>query len=497
MLLKAQNISKSFGATQALSGVSIQLEAGRVHALVGENGAGKSTLFKICAGAILPDTGTLQLDGKPYAPRTMRDAQRSGVALVFQEMTINPSLSIAENILTDRMWDHAGPLGLTRWRRLRAAAQSLLDEIGSGLSVEQNISDLDLGQLKVLEVARALSYRPRVLLLDESTAFLNTQEMNALFAVINNLRKQGIAIGYISHHLDEVERVADTITILKDGQWVGDYARGELTNEQVEALMVGREVGRHMYSGRREQAFQTNGDQPVLELVGVAVPGRLNNVSLSLYRGEILGIGGLKGAGGETLIGAIAGDQPISSGQMRFNNRLYAPRKPFDAWAQGIAYLPGDRTREGLIMDFSVQDNLSMAAIPRRGPFINRAAERALVSKLIPLLQIKAASPAVTASSLSGGNLQKVVLGKCIAPGPQVLLLDNPTRGIDIGARLQIYTAIRDLAASGVAVILLSEDLPELIGMSDRIVLMRRGGISKEFSHAALPSEEEIIGHII
>ena len=495
LLLKAQNISKSFGATQALSSVSINLKAGQVHALVGENGAGKSTLFKICAGAVQPDGGTMELDGKPYAPRTMRDAQRSGVALVFQEMTINPSLNVAENILIDRMWDHAGPLGLTRWRRLHAAAQGLLDEIGSGLSVEQNISDLDLGQLKVLEVARALSYRPRVLLLDESTAFLNTQEMSALFNVINNLRAQGIAIGYISHHLDEVERVADSITILKDGQWVGDYERAELTNEQIEARMVGREIGRGIYP--EKPTLAPNGGGPLLALAQASVAGRLHNVSLDLYPGEIVGIGGLKGAGGESLLGVIAGDVALDGGRMALRGQPYSPRKPFDAWAQGIAYLPGDRTREGLIMDFSVQDNLSMAAIPRRGPLVNRAAERALVNRLIPLLQIKAASPAVAASSLSGGNLQKVVLGKCIASEPQVLLLDNPTRGIDVGARMQIYATIRDLAAAGVSVVLLSEDLPELIGMSDRIVLMRKGEISREFSHTEFPSEEEIIGYIV
>jgi ABC-type sugar transport system ATPase subunit len=393
------------------------------------------------------------------------------------------------------MWDYAGPLGLTRWQRLRAAAQKLLDEIGSGMSVEQNVSDLDLGQLKVLEIARALSYQPRVLLLDESTAFFNTQEMNALFAVMKNLRAQGIAIGYISHHLDEVERIADTITILKDGQRVGDYGRGELTNEQIEARMVGREIGRGIYP--EERVFAINGGGPVLALEHISVPGRLRDVSLNLYRGEILGIGGLKGAGGESLLGVIVGDVPAASGRMLFRNQPYAPRKPFDAWAQGVAYLPGDRTREGLIMDFSVQDNLSMAAIPRRGPFVHRAGERALVDRLVPMLQIKAASPAVTASSLSGGNLQKVVLGKCIAPEPQVLLLDNPTRGIDVGARMQIYATIRALAEAGVSVILLSEDLPELIGMSDRVVLMRKGAISKEFAHTEFPSEEEIIGHII
>lgn len=495
MLLKAQNISKSFGATQALDNVSITLDSGQVHALVGENGAGKSTLFKICAGAIQKDAGIMTIDGRPYEPRNMREAQRAGVALVFQEMTINPSLDIAENIFIDRMRIHAGLIGLTNWSRLRIAAQRILDEIGANISVRDDIRDLDLGQLKVLEVARALSYKPSVLLLDESTAFLSTQEMTALFTVINNLRSQGIAIGYISHHLDEIERVADKITILKDGQWVGDYNRSELTNAEIEALMVGREIGHQIYPPARE--FAINGSTPILAVENISVPGRLQDVSLDLYPGEVIGIGGLKGAGGETLINAIAGDIPVTAGRMRFADQVYQPRKPFDAWKQGIAYLPGDRTREGLIVDFSVQDNLSLASIPRRGPFVDRAAERSLVDRLIPLLQIKAASPAVACNSLSGGNLQKVVLGKCIAPEPKVLLLNNPTRGIDVGARMQIYATIRQLAERGLAIILLTEDLLELIGMSDRIVLMRKGRISKQFSHSDFPSEEELIGHII
>jgi ABC-type sugar transport system ATPase subunit len=491
--LQAQNISKSFGATQALKDVHITLEAGKVHALVGENGAGKSTLFKICAGAIPKDTGEMMLDGVPYTPHDLRAAQRAGVALVFQEITINPSLTIAENIYIDRMYQFAGMFGLSRWKKLRAAAQQILDSIGAGISVTQNISQLDLGQYKVIEIARALAYQPKVLLLDESTAFLNTREMDALFTVVNNLRQHGIAVGYISHHLEEIEKIADSITILKDGCWVGSYNMGELTREQIEALMVGREIGRDIYPAARD----VKPDNVVLQVSDLSVPGKLNKVDLTLYRGEVLGIGGLKGAGGETLLSVLNGDNGSRQGNLTFEDRPYAPNHPFEAWQQGIAYLPGDRTGEGLILDFSVRDNLSMAVMPRKGIFLDRSTETRLVERLMSTLQVKAASASVPCSSLSGGNLQKVVLGKCMAAEPKVLLLNNPTRGIDIGARMQIYGIIRELAGQGVSVILLTEDLAELIGMSDRIIVMRKGTISKAFSHADVPSEEEIVKYMI
>lgn len=494
MRLQAQHISKNFGPTRALIDVSFTLQPGKVHALVGENGAGKSTLFKVCSGVISKDNGTMSLGDQPYAPRNIRQAQDSGVALVFQEITINPSLNVAENIYIDRMRNFASLTGITTWKKLRDQAQELLDSIQADISATEDPSRLDLGQLKVVEVARALSYNPKVLLLDESTAFLSTREIETLFGVINVLRDRDIAIGYISHHLEEVEKLADEITILKDGAWVGHYQRDELTNEQIESLMVGREVGANMYPATRQFVAD---EKPVLDIKQVSVSDVLRDVNLSIYGGEVLGIGGLKGAGGEVLLSVLNGDIAPKSGAMRLNGSEYKPRQPFDAWAQGISYLPGDRTREGLIMEFSVRENLSMAAIPHRGLMVDRAAERQLVADIIPRLQIKAQSPHVPCSSLSGGNLQKVVLGKCIAARPNILLLNNPTRGVDVGARMQIYDVIRRLAEEGLSVIMVSEDLSELIGNSDRIVIMRKGKVSKEFNHDEFPSEEEIITYMI
>ena len=493
LLLQAQDISKSFGPTRALQTVSIALQAGKVHALVGENGAGKSTLFKICAGVLPSDGGKLSLDGTSYNPRNMQQAQAAGVALVFQEMTINPSLDIAENIHIDHMQKYAGVFGVSLWRSLRRSAQDLLDELGANISVNQKLSTLDLGQRKVLEIARALSYRPKVLLLDESTAFLDTREIETLFKAIHTLREQGIAIGYISHHLDEVDQIADTITILKDGTWVGDFARGELTNKQIEARMVGREIGENIYPPLRPSESQ----EVVLTLTGITIPGILKPTSMTLHRGEILGLAGLKGSGGEFLIRALIGDVKLSAGEMTLFGKAYRPKSPVDAWKNGVAYLPGDRTGEGLIVDFAVQTNLTMASIPHRGPFLNYRQEHSIASELIDQLQIKVTSSVVPTNSLSGGNMQKVVLGKCMAPRPTVLLLNNPTRGIDVGARMQVYAIIRKLADQGISVILLSEDLLELIGMCDRMLILRKGEISRELTHEDLPSEKEIISYMI
>ncbi len=310
---------------------------------------------------------------------------------------------------------------------------------------------------------------------------------------MRTLRDQGIAIGYISHHLDEIEQLADSITILKDGTWVGDFDRDELSKEQIEGRMVGRKIGGDIYPPKRA----SQSEHIRLALHHVQQHSRLVEVSLNLYEGEILGVGGLQGSGGETLLRTIIGDLQPTAGNMSLNGQAYTPSNPANAWEQGLAYLPGDRGGEGLIVDFSVQCNLSLAAIPRTGPFVNRRGETNLVTQLIDQLRIKAASPSVPARALSGGNLQKIVLGKCIAPKPSVLLLNNPTRGIDVGARMHIYATIRKLADEGLSIMLLTEDLLELRGISDRIIVMRKGSISKVFDYHNSPSEEDIVSCMI
>ncbi len=491
MQVVAHHISRAFGSTRALHDVSIALEPGLVHALVGENGAGKSTLLKILAGAERADAGEVLLNGEPFAPRSLAEAAGRGVGLVFQEITINPALSIAENIYIGHL-RRFRRAGLLAGRRMEREAQRVLDSFSAGISVSRPLNSLDLGQWKCIEIARALSLNPGVLLLDESTAFLNHREVDAVLAAMQALKRENMVIAFVSHHLAEVERVADRLTILKDGRKVGDYDRASIGRDEIQARMVGRGLS----TSRPTRAPALLAAEPVLSVRAVASGTRLAPLSLELRAGEIVGIAGLKGAGGERLMELIAGIVRPDAGRMELRGQVYGVRKPVDAWRHGVAYLPGDRTAEGLIVGASVLDNLVMARPPRRGPFFDRRRAGRAANALIDRLRIKTSSKDARSGSLSGGNLQKVVLGKCLAIKPSVLLLHNPTRGVDIGARLEIYRILREEAASGLAALVLSEDLNELISLSDRILIMRGGTIAYILDRPADATEDDIIRHM-
>jgi ABC-type sugar transport system ATPase subunit len=486
----AQDISRSFGRTKALAGVSITLQAGAIHALVGENGAGKSTLLKILGGAERPDAGTMSLDGSPYAPRSLTDATRAGIGLVFQEMTINPSLTVAENIFAGQLRRFRRG-GMLMQKALQREAQAILDGLSAEISVRRPIASLDLGQWKCIEIARALSTDPRAVLFDESTAFLNHREVDLVLAAMRALKARGLVVAFVSHHLAEVEAVADRLTILKDGSKVGDYAAGELDRDGIQSRMVGRDLADGLFPPRAASPDRP----PVLHLDEVT-SDRLEPISLALCSGEILGIAGLKGAGGERILEVVAGAARPGAGELRLDGEPIKPGAPAGAWSRGIAYLPGDRTAEGLIVEASVLDNLVMARPPRRGPFFARSRARDLATSLISRLRIKTSSPKARAGSLSGGNLQKVVLGKCLAINPRVLLLNNPTRGVDVGARAEIYRSLREAADAGLAILLVSEDLNELIGLSDRILVMRGGRVVAAIEDPATTAEDVIIRHM-
>ncbi|MDP4092916.1 MAG: sugar ABC transporter ATP-binding protein [Bacillota bacterium] len=490
----AKNISKTFGATKALENVTVEFESGQVRALVGENGAGKSTLLKIVASLYKQDAGTMTLDGKPYDPNGLMDASNRGVTIVFQETTINPYLTIAENIFIDRLRNFKNGLGLINWKEMRNAAQKILNDMHADIDVNQDIWKLDLGQWKIIEIARALSYKPKVLMFDESTAFLNTKEANAFLNVVDKLKAEGIAMGFVSHHLNEVFRIADTITVMKDGKMVSDHKADEIDADRIQALMVGRDIGSGLYPERK---INFEKSVPILSLEKISVDNTIQDVDLTLHEGEILGIGGLKGSGGDAVLQTIFGDLSYTSGKMTYEGKKFHPKKPYHSLKSKIALVPGERTLEGLNVNFSVMHNLSVSNIPKKGPFIDKKTELNNAKKYIKDLTIKASSPQIECSSLSGGNTQKVVIGKCLATNPKVLLLNNPTRGIDVGARFEIYNVINKLALDGMAIILLSEDLPELIGMSDRIMIMRKGRVSGTFDLEKKPTEEEIIRYML
>jgi ribose transport system ATP-binding protein len=494
MIVAASRIDKSFGPTQALTQASVTLRSGEVHALVGENGAGKSTLFKVIAGYERRDAGSVTIDGQAFEPASAHEAAARGVALVLQELTISHALGVAENIYIDRL------RSFTRWGqidhgRLHRAAQAILDEIGSSLSVTDRLESLELGQLKILQIARALSYRPRVLLLDESTAFLNTTEIEELLRVVNVLKERGLVIGFVSHHLDEVQQIADRVTILKDGAFVGEFDARRIDRKDIESLMVGREAS-HAFSDVGGCASSG----VALELRAVRFEGLRSpaGLDLRLHEREILGMGGLQGSGGQAVLEGIVGERKLLGGAMRLFGAPYAPRTPHDAWRTGIAYLPGDRTGEGLITEFSVQENLVMTRYPRVGPFFDQRVARDEARRSVTEFRIKADDVATPCVRLSGGNMQKTLLAKCLFARPRVLLLNNPTRGVDVGSRFEIYDRIRDLVRlQGLSVVILTEDLIELLGLSDRILVMNKGSIRKELRREDGPAERDVVGYMV
>jgi ribose transport system ATP-binding protein len=494
MTLIASHLNKHFGPTRAARDVSIALRTGTVHAIVGENGAGKSTTVRMLGGAMRPDSGEMTLDDVPYAPQSIVDATARGVALVHQEITINRSLNIAENILIGNLRSYARLLGVMKRKRMADVAQSALDRIGVKISVSTNIDRLNLGELKCIEIARAISSNPKTLLLDESTAYLDHREVDAVLNVMQELKSQGMTIGFVSHHLSEVLAVADDLTILKDGQFVGSFRANEIEANEIHRLMVGRDLSHGTYPARAPAPISAT---PVILRVDKAAVGReLIDISIDVRRGEILGLAGLKGAGAEALFAGIVGDEPLRRGSMQLSGQDYQPRNPRTAWKDGIALLPGDRGNEGLITEFSVLDNLVMARPPTHGPFFNTSRARSISGDLIKLIGIRTSSADAPCRSLSGGNMQKVVLGKCLAIGPKLLVLNNPTRGVDVGARVEIYGLIRQKAAEGVAIILSSEDMPELIGMSDRLIVLRQGVIAREFSTVEGVEEHDVVQYM-
>ena len=496
-MLSASGMNKRFGKTIAAKDISITLRTGTVHAIVGENGAGKSTFLRMLGGAIRPDSGEMLLDDAPYEPQSTFHAAKSGVALVHQEITINRSLSVAENIFIGDLRQHSGPLGWLKRKQIAAAAQSALDQIGVKISVNSNIDRLNLGELKCIEIARAISSNPNTILLDESTAYLDHREVDAVLHVMRELKSKGMTIGFVSHHLNEVLAVADDLTILKDGQFVGSYNAASIEAKEIHRLMVGRDVVQGIYPPRSPKSDTLEVLASALSVKEAAVGRELNAISIEVRRGEILGLAGLKGAGAEALFAGIVGDEPLRHGSLQIDGKDYNPTNPRSAWQHGIAHLPGDRGNEGLIVPFSVLDNLVMPRPPAIGPFFSMARARKMSKDLIKLIGIKTSSEEASCLSLSGGNMQKVVLGKCLSVAPNLLLLNNPTRGVDVGAREEIYRIIRKKASEGLAILLSSEDMPELIGMADRLVVLRRGVVVHEFDSLENVEEHNVVQHMI
>lgn len=481
-VIEVRQVSKAFGGVQALRDARLSVYAGEVHAILGENGAGKSTLIKIITGFYQPDAGELLLDGSPVRFANTRAALDHGIAAIYQEPSLFPDLDIAENIFVGRQPTRAGRV---EWRRMYEEARELLGRLGLGLDPRTRARDLSVAQQQMVEIARALSVQTRVLIMDEPTSSLTQAEVEELFAVVRQLREHGTAVIFISHRLEELFALADRVTVLRDGAYVDTRPMAGVTNEELIRMMVGRSLAELF-----PQGAATAGDL-LLEVEGLSLPGRFTDVSFGLRRGEIVGMAGLVGAGRTQVAEAIFGVVPAASGTIRLAGQPVEIRSPEQAMALGIGYVPEDRKQHGLVLEMSIAQNLTLPSLRRfaRLGWIDRGAERRAAAEDATKLEVKMAGVGQRTGDLSGGNQQKVVLAKWLATGPQVLILDEPTRGIDVGTKAAVHRLMRDLAAQGMAILMISSELPEVLGMSDRILVMREGRISGEFPREAASPE--------
>ena len=491
--LEMRNITKTFPGVRALGGVSLDLQRGEIHALVGENGAGKSTLMKILAG-VYPHPqygGEIFIEGSAQQFSGVRDAEKAGIAVIYQELSLVREMSVGENIFLGR---EPRKLGVIRWEELYRRARELLDDLHLQIDPHILIRSLGIGQQQLVEIAKALSHEARILVLDEPTAALTDSEVETLFVILNKLRARGVGMIYISHKLDEVFRISDRITVLRDGKTVGTNLTSEWTEPQVIARMVGREVGDIfpvMDHARGEVVLSVQN----VSVEDPVVTGKklVDNVSFSVRRGEVLGIAGLMGAGRSDLLMAIFGAHAGRvSGEIKLEGKRIHIGKPADAIKQGIGFVTEDRKRFGLVLDQTILKNMTLAGLRKiSGRFITSIdAESAAGEQAMKDLRVKANSVFTIAGTLSGGNQQKVVLAKWLLTNPRVLFLDEPTRGIDVGAKQEIYAQINRLAKSGLAIVLVSSELPEVLGMSDRVLVLHEGRLTGEFTRANATPED-------
>ena len=484
--LQIEGVSKRFGPTVALDGVSLEVAAGEIHALIGENGAGKSTLMKVLSGAHRPDAGSLTLDGQPFEPSDPLHARNCGVAMIYQELNLAPDLSVEENILLGREPATFGWISRGERRRL---AKRALQEIGQPqMPLDAPIRSLTIAQQQLVEIARALVGEPRVLIMDEPTSSLTQVDTENLFGVIERMSQRGVSVIYISHFLEECQRVASRYTVLRDGQSVGTGAMAEASLEQIIQLMVGREID-EIYPRTSCSAGES-----VLELSGVAGLAKPSCVNLTLRAGEIVGVFGLVGAGRTETLRAVFGLDRLAKGSVTVFSREATHSTPAKRLANGVGLLSENRKEEGLLLNRSVADNLTLT---RLGPvsrlgLVSDAAQVVASEKWMAKLDVKASGAAQPVGELSGGNQQKIALGRLLHHDARILLLDEPTRGIDVGSKAQIYRLMNELAGQGKALVFVSSYLPELLGVCDHIGVMCRGELS-EVRPVADWSEQEII----
>ncbi|MBW4438904.1 MAG: sugar ABC transporter ATP-binding protein [Pleurocapsa minor GSE-CHR-MK-17-07R] len=472
---RVENISKSFPGVKALAGVSFDVAAGEVHALVGENGAGKSTLMKIMSGVYQPDEGQLLWEGQPIMLRTPHEAQARGIRIIYQEFNLLPDLTVAENILLNR--EPRNRWGLIDWRAMNQQAAAILALLKTNISPTLPASELTVAQQQLVEIAKSLAEDARLIIMDEPTAALNALEVEHLFGVIERLKTAGAGIIFISHRLEEVLHISDRVTVLKDGCLVGTHPTSALTKPQIVTLMVGRDL-KDIFPAKHYPTHKT----PLLE-VRQLQSGVLHDISFQILPGEIVGFAGLEGQGQRELARSLFGLEPVRSGTIAVNGTAVRIQSPRQAIRAGIALVSDDRKRDGLALKLSVRENIALPNLPMltRGGFVGARAERSAAQRMIDALNIRTPSAEQSVRLLSGGNQQKAVLGKWMVQPPSLMVIQEPTRGVDIGAKMEIYHLVYQMARDGMGILIVSSELLELIGLCHRILVMHRGTIAAEF----------------
>ncbi|MEO6000142.1 MAG: sugar ABC transporter ATP-binding protein [Chitinophagaceae bacterium] len=480
-ILQAVNISKSFPGVKALDSVRLDIEKGKVHAVMGENGAGKSTLMKILIGMYTPDSGAIYFKGTKIGFTSVDDAIKAGFSMIHQELFPFPHLTVAENIF---MGNEPAKSGWINRKKLNKDAGLLLARLGVDIPVQKLMKECSIAEMQMVEIAKAISNNAEIIIMDEPTSAISGREVHTLFAIINELKRQGIAIIYISHKMDEIRQISDTITVMRDGKYISTFAKSDIGHEQLISLIVGRELSTVFY--KKEPAT----GEMVLSVKGLT-GSRFKNISFDVRKGEIVGIAGLMGAGRTEIVNAIYGLEKIYKGQIFIKGKRVIIRSPKHAIKLGIGLVSEDRKHYGLVLSSSVKHNITLSALKKcsNGPFINTQKEQKIVDDQILKLAIKTPSRNQLTNFLSGGNQQKVVLAKVLLNDPDIIILDEPTRGIDIGAKSEIYKLMFRLAGEGKAIIMISSELPEILGMSDRILVIHEGAVTAELNRADASQE--------
>ncbi|AQX55681.1 sugar ABC transporter ATP-binding protein [Priestia flexa] len=484
MHIKMSNIYKAFGANQVLSGVDFELLPGEVHALMGENGAGKSTLMNILTGLHKRDEGRIEIDGQERYFSNPKEAEQEGVTFIHQELNVWPHMTVLENLFIGK--ELYSPLGILKTKEMKEQAKKQFDRLAVTIPLEQEASLCSVGEQQMIEIAKALMTNAKVIIMDEPTAALTDREIEKLFEVINGLKAQGVSIVYISHRMEEIFTICDRITVMRDGKTVDTTPILETSFDDVVRKMVGRSLT------DRFPSRQTKIGETVLELKSLTRKHAFHDISFSVKSGEVVGVAGLMGAGRTEIMRAIFGLDAIDSGEVWVNNKPVKIKTPDEAVKYGIGFITEDRKDEGLVLDFSIRENI---ALPNLKSFstkgmIAEKSEREFVELLIKRLTIKTQSAEISAGSLSGGNQQKVVIAKWIGIGPKILILDEPTRGVDVGAKREIYQLMNELTERGVAIIMVSSELPEVLGMSDRVLVIHEGKLAGELSKEEATQEK-------